>query len=300
MVYSFPRYLLAKQTVDDRALNRQVYETLASRLPSHDIDIIEVGAGIGTMVTRLLHRGLMPRANYSVVDSMQENIDFALGWLPKWAEDNHLGLSELEKNGWRLFDDDRDLRITFARSDVFDFINTNPPKADLLIAHAFLDLLPMPDSLPKLFSLVKPGGLAWLTINFDGVTTFEPVINLTLDAQIERLYHQTMDERSTGGDSRSGRHLFKYLQDAGAKIIAAGSSDWVVYPQNGKYPADEAYFLHFILNFFEQSLTGHRELDAGAFATWLKERHEQVDRGELLYIAHQMDFLVERGNSNSV
>jgi hypothetical protein len=47
-------------------------------------------------------------------------------------------------------------------------------------------------------------------------------------------------------------------------------------------------------------LTGHRELDAGAFATWLKERHEQVDRGELLYIAHQMDFLVQPQPAKSV
>jgi hypothetical protein len=300
MDYSFPRYLLAKQTIDDRAFNRWVYETLLSRLPSHAIGIIEVGAGIGTMATRLLRWGLITRANYSVVDSMQENIDFALGWLPKWAEDNHLGLSDLEKNGLRIFDDDRDLRITFARSDVFDFINTNPPKADLLIAHAFLDLLPMPDSLPKLFSLVKPGGLAWLTINFDGVTTFEPVINPSLDAQIEQFFHQTMDERPTGGDSRSGRHLFKYLMDAGAQIIAAGSSDWVVYPQNGKYPVDEAYFLHFILHFFEESLTGHPDLDADTFAAWLIVRHAQIDHGELLYIAHQMDFLVQPQPAKSV
>jgi len=299
MVYSFPRYLLAKQTVDDRALNQQVYKTLVSRLPSHAINTIEVGAGIGTMATRLLRWGLMSRANYSVVDSMQENFDFALGWLPKWAEDNHLGLSDLEKNGLRIFDDDRDLRITFARSDVFDFIKTNPPKADLLIAHAFLDLLPMPESLSELFSLLKPNGLAWLTVNFDGVTSFEPVIDPALDAQIERLFHQTMDERPTGGDSRSGRHLFKYLQDAGAQIIAAGSSDWVVYPQNGKYPADEAYFLHFILHFFEESLNGHTDLDADTFAAWLRERHAQIDRGELLYIAHQMDFLVRVRNPKS-
>jgi 2-polyprenyl-3-methyl-5-hydroxy-6-metoxy-1,4-benzoquinol methylase len=300
MDYSFPRYLLAKQTVDDRAINRQVYETLVSRLPSHAIDIIEVGAGIGTMAARLLRWGLLKRANYSMVDSMQENIDYALGWIPRWGLENGFQVEKTNQNQMRLSDVTRDVHITFECADVFEFIYTNPPHADLLIAHAFLDLLPMPDSLPKLFSLVKPGGLAWLTLNFDGVTTFEPVINPALDAQIERLYHQTMDERSTGGDSRSGRHLFKYLQDAGAEIIAAGSSDWLVYPQNGKYPADEAYFLHFILHFFEQSLTGHRELDAGAFATWLKERHEQVDRGELLYIAHQMDFLVQPQPAKSV
>lgn len=294
MDYSFPRYLLAKQTVDDRALNRHVYETLRSQMPSESIDIIEVGAGIGTMTTRLLRWGLLTRANYLVVDSIQENIDFAQTWLPQWAGKNHFRHERHEENHLRLFDDTRDLNITFVRADVFDFIQASPPKSDLLIAHAFLDLLPMPESLPKLFSLVKSEGLAWLTLNFDGVTTLEPVIDAALDAKIEQLYHQTMDERPTGGDSQSGRHLFKYFKDSGVEILAAGPSDWVVYPQNGTYPADETYFLHFILYFFEQSLVNHPGLDADAFANWLKERRTQVDRGELTYIAHQMDFLVQR------
>ena len=103
-----------------------------------------------------------------------------------------------------------------------------------------------------------------------------------------------MDARPTGGDSRAGRHLFGHLRQAGADILAAGASDWVVHGANGAYPADEKYFLHFILHFFEESLTGRPALDAGAFANWLAARHAQIERGELVYIAHQMDFLVKR------
>ncbi len=77
MDISFPRYLLAKQTVDDRALNRHVYDTLVSCMPPEPIEIIEVGAGVGTMAARLLSRGLLAKANYRVVDSTQENIEFA-------------------------------------------------------------------------------------------------------------------------------------------------------------------------------------------------------------------------------
>jgi hypothetical protein len=102
-----------------------------------------------------------------------------------------------------------------------------------------------------------------------------------------------MDTRGTGGDSRAGRHLFSHLRTAGAQVLAAGASDWVVHAMNGTYPADEAYFLHFILHFFEESLTGHAELDAFAFANWLKEHRAQIERGELVYIAHQMDFLAK-------
>jgi hypothetical protein len=109
-----------------------------------------------------------------------------------------------------------------------------------------------------------------------------------------------MDTRPTGGDSRSGRHLFGHLQKVNAEILAAGASDWVVHAVNGKYPEDEAYFLHFILHFFEESLAGHAELDAKAFTDWLRQRHTQVDCGELVYIAHQMDFLVKQIREKSV
>jgi hypothetical protein len=183
------------------------------------------------------------------------------------------------------------VQIHFQCADVFDFIKKNSEPADLLIAHAFLDLLPMPESMPSLLALTNH--LAWLTVNFDGVTSLEPTIDAALDERIERLYHATMDTRPTGGDSRAGRHLFSHLRSAGAEILSAGASDWVVHSVNGKYPADEAYFLNFILHFFEESLTGHVELNATAFATWIKERRAQIERGELVYIAHQMDFLVK-------
>ena len=350
MEYSFPRYLLAKQTVDDRALNKDVLTALKAELSAFDIrfsalrqpsvpesapqsafSVIEVGAGIGTMLIRLLRWNILPpNVDYTLVDEMPENIAFARQWLPQWARENGYQVETLPDKTIRFSVSSSvplSVSIHFAQADVFDFIRVSvsssvphsaPPSADLLIAHAFLDLLPMPESLPKLFSLLKPGGLAWLTINFDGVTTFEPpfrfpdssasnlrfsdssVVDIRLsvpesvDSLIERLYHQTMDTRPTGGDSRSGRHLFKHLEQAGAEILAAGASDWVVYPLKGQYPADEAYFLHFILHFFETSLANHPELDPRLLAEWLKQRRAQIERAELVYIAHQMDFLISK------
>lgn len=292
MEYSFPQYLLSKQSVDDRALNKDVLSALKANLSQEPIRIIEVGAGIGTMLRRLVRLDIIQRAEYVMVDEMAENIEYASEWVKAWAEETGLGVERSRENQVRVFDGARDVQIWFEQADVFDFIQKNKKPADLLIAHAFLDLLPMPESLPKLLSLTK--GLAWLTVNFDGVTTFEPTIDEVLDARIERLYHETMDTRATGGDSRSGRHLFGYLRNAGVNILEAGASDWVVYAKDGRYPDEEAYFLHFILHFFEDALTDHPELDAEAFTRWLQERHKQIDRGELVYIAHQMDFLAGR------
>jgi hypothetical protein len=155
--------------------------------------------------------------------------------------------------------------------------------------------LDVPSTLPKLFSLLSDEGLFYFTINFDGLTAFEPVIDIELDSLILRLYHDTMDNRrirgALSGDSCTGRHLFSHLQRAGAQVLQAGSSDWVVFPQQGSYPADEAFFLHFIIHTIQTALAGNHELDERQFATWIAVRHTQVERSELVYIAHQIDVL---------
>ena len=292
MDYSFPHYLLSKQTVDDRALNKDVLNELRVNLSNQPITMIEVGGGIGTMIKRLINWGIVCSGDYTLVDALESNIAYAREWIPQWATEAGLSVEGFGPNQVRVCDQTRDIRISLECADVFDFIQRYQQPADLLIAHAFLDLLPMPESLAKLFLLTK--GLAWLTLNFDGMTTLEPVVDNSLDEKIERLYHKTMDLRPTGGDSRTGRKLFEYLRLLNVEIIAAGASDWIVHTMHGEYPADEKYFLHFILNFFETSLKAHTELAATEFENWLARRREQIERGELVYIAHQMDFLVRK------
>lgn len=292
MDYSFQRYLLSKQTVDDRALNKDVVNKLRIYLPPEPVSIIEVGAGVGTMLKRLIQWNLLCAGEYIMVDEQQENIRYAREWIPQWAAEAGMSVGRIGPDQLHLGDQTRDIRIHLVTADVFDFIGKNQTSSDLLIANAFLDLLPLPESLQRLLPLTK--NLAWFTINFDGMSMLEPMIDQLLDAQIERLYHATMDTRPRGGDSRTGRKLFEYLRSVDTEILAAGSSDWVVYASNGQYRADEKYFLQFILHFFQNSLNGCADIDLNEFERWLAKRHDQIDCGELTYIAHQMDFLVRR------
>jgi SAM-dependent methyltransferase len=272
MDYSFIRYLSAKKSVDDRALNQHVWQAMAKVLPAQ-ARILEIGAGIGTMVERFAEHGLLDGVVYTAVDNQPDNISEA-----------RRRLKHLNK------------KIHLETSDLFDFIRREQGQQtwDIIIAHAFLDLMDIPATLPQLFSLLKPGGHFYFTINFDGVTILQPTIDLVLDSQIEQLYHQTMDDRITdgrpSGDSRSGRHLFHQLRQAGGEILAAGSSDWVVFAGPDGYRADEAYFLQFIVHTMQQALAGHPELDAAQFADWIAQRQRQIKNGVLVYIAHQIDF----------
>ena len=54
---------------------------------------------------------------------------------------------------------------------------------------------------------------------------------------------------------------------------------------------DEAYFLHCILDFFESTLENNPVLDQEELAAWLAERRHQINHNDLVYIAHQLDFL---------
>ena len=304
-VYSFPRYLAAKKSVDDRALNRHVWNSLADALPRSSAEsplcALEIGAGIGTMLERMLEWGLLEYADYTALDALPENIAASRERLPAWAKERGYQATQSGDSQFSIQGQARSVRLDLKVADLFDFIAANDRRPqglrrwDLLIAHAFLDLMDIPTTLPQLFNLLRPGGLFYFTINFDGATLFEPAIDPVFDDLIQALYHRTMDERimdgKPSGDSRAGRHLFKRIQDAGGHILDAGASDWVVFPTPQGYPHDEAYFLHFIIHTLHQALRGHPELDTARFEEWIARRHRQIEDSLLVYIAHQLDFL---------
>ena len=275
--YSFARYLAAKKSVDDRALNLHVSETLSNVLTgTENLSVLEVGAGIGTMVERLYERQtLLSGTSYLAIDAQANMIETAQERLRPLTEEYALELEVI---------------------DLLNFLAREQGRRnwDLLIAHAFLDLVNLKTTLPQLIALLKPGGLFYFTINFDGETILYPVIDRELDEQIIALYHRTMDTRMVdgrrSGDSQTGRKMFAHLPAAGAEILDAGSSDWVVYPRAGGYEADEAYFLHYIVHTIARALEGNPDLDRNYFAAWIAQRHAQIEAGTLVYIAHQLDF----------
>jgi SAM-dependent methyltransferase len=293
MADPFVHYLAAKKSVDDRALNRHVWESLADAVQALALDrplqVLEVGAGIGTMVERLLDWNLWP-ADLHVrgIDSAPENIEEARRRLAAWGRDRAWSVVETA-GGLALSASERRVVVDLEVADVFAFAASSGEQRawDVLLANAF------PSALPHLLGLLRPGGLFYFTITFDGVTAFEPAIDPAFDALIEAVYHQTMDRRLVdgrpSGDSRAGRHLFAHLNAAGAALLDAGGSDWVVFPRSDGYPDDEAAFLHFIVDTVHTALAGHPQIDAEQFEGWIARRHAQIDRAELVYITHQLD-----------
>jgi len=296
--YSFARYLSAKASVDDRALNGHVWDTLQQAVAvlggDGGMTVVELGSGIGTMVERLLARRLLSGFTYRGIEAQPRLARHAARRLSAWGRKHGYSVAGLPDKVV-LRREAEIFRLSFPAADALQVARRKRQTADLLMAHAFLDLLDLPTAVPALLGMLRPGGLFYFTINFDGATLLEPLVDPVFDDLVQQLYHRTMDERITGGaasgDSRAGRHLFAHLIQAQAEILDAGASDWVVFPQAGRYPADEAYFLHFILHTLYTALRGHPELDTRRFEAWTARRHQQVEQGELVYIAHQIDFV---------
>jgi len=297
VAYSYVRYLHAKRSVDDRALNRAVLEQLREALvtlpatASAPPRVLELGAGVGTMVSRLADLGWLTRARYTLLDSDRTSLDAAATHLRDWG-----GAAARDQGGALVVrDGDRDLEARAVEADVFDWLaapDGGGEPYDVVIANAFLDLVDLAALLPLLWRRVAPGRPFWFSINFDGETIFLP--ERPLDGQVSTLYHRDMDlrlhrGRPTGG-SRTGRLLLQEIPRSGARLLGAGSSDWVVLPSgDGGYPGDEGYFLHHILHTIETALRGSPDIDAAAFESWLDARKEEIERAGLIYMTHQLD-----------
>jgi SAM-dependent methyltransferase len=287
MSYAYSRYLTAKRTVDDRALNQHVLAELRRLLPPTAPRVLEIGAGLGTMVARLLDWDVLRAGDYTLLDVDPRLLQDSRSWLAEWATVRGLPTEQLP-DGLRL----GDVRVRLVQAELGDHLAAGAAgQVDLLIAHAFLDLVDLPTVLPGLVGSLVPGGVYWFTINFDGETIFSP--EHPGDAEVLGAYAGAMDQRvrygRPAGGSRSGRRLFGQLRAAGAPALASGSSDWVVHAgPDGAYAHDEAHFLACILQTVADAVADR--VPADVLADWTAVRRRQLADGELVYIAHQLDY----------
>jgi len=292
---SFSRYLSAKKSIDDRSLNFRVYEKLIKEIANFALPlrIAEIGCGLGTMIERLWDWNLTARAAYTAIDRDTGLIQEARVRLENFAQSRQLTFLKTGDSS-RVKGEGRDWLVTLKDIDCHNFYQGQALESnfDLVLAHAFMDLIDLPRELPRLLSVLKPGGLYYFTLNFDGGTNFFPVIDQQFEELLIKLYHQSMDDREggTAGHSQTGRRLLDAVTRLENEVLAVGSSNWIIWPKRSRsYSADEAYFLEYILQTIYLALAGHPDLDQKKFQSWLARRQDQIRDGELIFIAHQLD-----------
>jgi SAM-dependent methyltransferase len=263
-----PRYLTAKQSVDDRARDRRVRDRLLAALPEHP-RVGEAGCGTGATIPTLHEWGVTP-GSYRGFDTDPGIVAFARWLRPRVRRRRGLPAGT---------------PVTFDVGDALTALPETAPdgRLDLVVAQSFLDLVPLDHALDSFDRAVGGDGLVYAPLTFDSESIFLP--EHPADERVVKAFHAAIDD-TPGRDSRAGRHLLDRLREREARVEAVAASDWVIRPSSGEYPADERYFLACILGFVADAL---EDVEGGN--AWLERRRRQLRTGELTYVAHGYDVL---------
>ncbi len=159
-----------------------------------------------------------------------------------------------------------------------------PQPFDAVIAHAFVDLVDAPAFLDSLALVLRPGGLVYLSLIFDGLTQWFP--SLPADDILMSRYHTDMAGVVFNGQRsgpRSGRLLWNRALETGYKVLSIGPSDWVITTQAST--SDRTVQL-WLLETIAQVL--------GKDATeWIDTRRRQAQEGQLGLRVSHLDLLLE-------
>src|ERR1700685_3807401 len=117
MTSGYARYPAAKTTVDDRALNRHVLAELRRLMPAGSPRVLEVGAGLGTMVARLLDWGVIEAGEYVLLDADRQLLEGARQWLHDWAAARGVRI-DLMPDGLQL----GDLRVRLVHAELGSYL----------------------------------------------------------------------------------------------------------------------------------------------------------------------------------
>jgi len=310
---AFQEYLEAKRLVDLRCLNRRVSAAFRSRLEAiRDPAVIDLGTGTGLMIRKLASMHLSGSVRIFGVDLDEDSCRAArafieddlvrIGYRMEEVKQAHGNSGSCER--LHALGESCSLRIEMRVGDVLAPGTPWLPEGtsfDAVTANAFLDLMPLNDTLALVCRLLKPGGLFYATINYDGITTLLPTgDDDDFESELLDIYNRSMEMRRvrgkvTGG-SRTGRRLYGSLLEQGFAIIEWGSSDWVVVPKAGRYRPGEKTFLRAILQmiFEEGRLSGNLERER--LDRWHEKRLGALEErvATLSLMNHQVDVLARK------
>lgn len=302
MNIDFPRYLLSKYYLDFRSLHHTTLACLYSNLEkiNRPPQILELGGGIGSMFTYFVHDKFETEFDYTLIDKSEENIRFIPDNVKFHSNGNGFIFEDCGNHKYRVSNGESICQLQTTSISTEEFINSwnKGPEFDIILASSYLDIVPVPETLRLLQTVLKPVGILYLPLNYDGLTLFHPVVDRQLDDEIVALYNLSMDNRridglQTGG-SLTGRKLLDWLPEAGYEIVCAGSSDWCLLPVKENYRGDEGYFLECILQFVEDSVSPLWKDKPEILENWLALRRRQIIEGKLSYLAHQLDYMARR------
>ena len=297
----FSAYLDAKFALDSRSLNPTVLENLRRALALRSsLRCLDLGSGKGATIKRLVD--LCPAASLEITA-----LDLDPGLLTSGAEQLS---QDFQKRGFQILRSatglvaqtrTRRISIAFACDSALIW-NPGMGEFDLIAAHAFMDLMPLAALCEKVLALLKPAGIFYASLNYDGETALiPPYPEESLEREILEYYDLSMEQRrldhaATGG-AYSGRRLVGALSRSGFEIEAYGASDWEITPLRGQYRDRDAACLQALLDMIHAEAQDSGRFNPELLARWYRERCAAIDVVRLGMIVHQLDILAAKPSS---
>jgi len=278
MPVAFADYLAAKFALDERSLNCEVRGAFLDglqRLPH--IECLDVGAGTGATLRRLLQSELSTPLSVTLLDRDRDLLEQArarlAGWLQAWAMPPAIRFVAEALNDYRP---DR--------------------RYNVITAHAFLDIMPLTQALRLFSGWLQPGGYLYASLNYNGETVLADAYeNGAFESQLLDYYNHTMETRRVDGQvtggAYCGQRLTALLPEFGFRVLACGNSDWHIAPLQGRYRDNDAVCLTALLEMIRSeaqrsNLFRREELDR-----WHDDRQRRVQERRLAMHVHQTDVL---------
>jgi len=286
--FDYVDYLEMKRSVDDDSLNKEVWDAMATWMNSQQknrasLRILEIGAGIGTMIERLLDHELLCLCEYTAVELESGFRDVAMQRLRHWAHDHACDFQQINSSTWLLSGKQSKITVHWIQGDALQIANqTLPDSFDLIIGHAVIDLLPVPACMPDLLARLTREGACYFSLNYAGETLFLPAV--PGDIQIFEAYNNDMDKRFPTLDwqpSQTGNMLGPWLEKQGHCVLAEGASNWEL---QAKPALTTNLFIANILDTIETALA-----TLPGLTEWLTIRRQQLQDSQLTFRASNRD-----------
>ena len=299
MEIAFADYLQAKFLLDERSLNPRVRELLTLSLKGRpELHCLDLGTGTGAMLRRLIEWELSGRLVLTGLDAQADLLEQARASIAELLSKRGF-VATREQPHWRCERTGQSIELSLHGAKLADF-RSDQTRCDLITAQAFMDIVPLADTLRLVKGWLKPGGLFYATLNYDGGTCLFPRYgDEALEARLLENYDQSMERRRVDGKPTGGCHsgtrLHATLMATGFELLGYGSSDWNMTPESGAYQDQDAICLQAILDCIRRE-----GAEAGAFEgteldAWFLDRKARIRSGSLGLIVHQLDILA-RGN----
>lgn len=299
MTIAFRDYLDIKAALDDRSLNPAVRAAFHDALRGREwLACLDLGTGAGASLWRLLNANLAASLSITAVDRDADLLALAFRRTLVLFRARGYEVATSGDLSLRARRADRQIAIDFVHADSREFDpRSEMGRFDAVMAQESLDFLALDTLADRIGRWLKPKGVFYATLNYQGGTCLFPSYrDPEAEAGILAAYEAALERRwgRDGDEVEPGQRLYDALQNGGFEVVAYGSSDWNLSPVRRAYRDQAGLCLATLLEMVRDEVARSGTVPASALGAWYVGRLQDVEHCKLGLIVRQLDLLAQK------